>query len=213
MKNLVAALALVPLSLLASSTARAQEPDSCSYKEGPCSYPHFVFGIDAGVSHFNEGNLFGFGNGTGSVTGLGPAWGLRGGVEIARWFAVEAHYIGMRNPADDSVSTGGHRGLFTNAIAAELRFTVPTPYVQPYLFFGPGYYSTSVSGSSTTTELTGSSEFGVPIGVGFQVPLPRGLSLGAEMTYHRFFGESFSKNEDIGGGEPTSFNAVLRFRL
>ncbi len=213
MKNALAALALVPLILLASSTAHAQESDSCAPKEGPCSYPHLVLGIDLGVSHFNEGNPFGFGTGTGSVTHTGPAWGLRAGVEIASWFAVEAHYIGMRNSADDSVSTGGHRGLFTNAIAAELRFTAPTPYVQPYLFIGPGYYSTSVSGSSTTTELTGSSEIGVPVGVGFQVPLPRGLSLGAEMTYHRFFGESFSANEDIGGGEPTSFNAVLRFRL
>ncbi len=212
MKNLSSALALVPLTLLLSSNAFAEEPASCSWK-GPCSYPHLVFGVDAGVSHFNEGNLFGFGTGTGSITGLGPAWGLRAGVEIKRWFAVEAHYIGMSNPADDSVSTGGSRGLFTNAIAAELRFTVPTPYVQPYLFFGPGWYSTSVSGSSTTTQLIGSSEFGIPLGIGFQVPLPRGLSLGAEMTYHRFFGESFSANEDIGGGEPTSFNAVLRFRL
>jgi hypothetical protein len=33
------------------------------------------------------------------------------------------------------------------------------------------------------------------------------------MTYHRFFGESFSENEDIGGGEPLSIAAVLRFRL
>ncbi len=212
MKNILAALALVPLSLLASSTAFAEEQASCSWK-GQCSYPHLVLGVDAGVSHFNEGNLFGFGTGTGSITGWGPAWGLRGGVEVTRWFAVEAHYIGMSNSADDSVSTGGSRGLFTNAIAAELRFTAPTPYVQPYLFLGPGWYSTSVSGSSTTTQLISSSEFGVPIGVGFQVPLPRGVSLGAEMTYHRFFGESFSENEDIGGGEPTSFNAVLRFRL
>jgi hypothetical protein len=39
------------------------------------------------------------------------------------------------------------------------------------------------------------------------------MSVGAEMTYHRFFGESFSENEDIGGGEPLTINAVLRFRF
>jgi hypothetical protein len=172
-----------------------------------------VLGVDLGVSHFAEGSPFGFGTGTGSATKLGPSWGLRAGVELTRWFAIEAHYIGMNNPADDSVSVGGSRSLLTNAATAELRFTAPTPYVQPYLFFGAGWYSTSVSGSSTSTEFFGSSQLGVPIGVGFQVPLPRGLSLGAEMTYHRFFGESYSENEDIGGGEPLSIAAVLRFRL
>jgi hypothetical protein len=223
MKSLFNCLAFAVVIQLVSSTVLAQEsepsslpagapPVVCSW-QGPCAYPHLVFGVDLGVSHFNEGGPFGFKTGTGSITAWGPAWGLRAGVEVTRWFAVEAHYIGMTNHADDWVSSGGSRSLFTNAIAAELRFTVPTPYVQPYLFFGPGWYSTSITGSSTATQLTRSSEFGVPIGIGFQVPLPRGLSLGAEATYHRFFGESFSENEDIGGGEPFSMNAVLRFRL
>lgn len=214
MKSLCAFFAFAPFSLLVSSTVLAQEapPAVCSW-QGPCAYPHLVFGIDAGVSHFGEGSPLAFKTGTGSITAWGPAWGLRAGVEVTRWFAVEAHYIGMSNPASDSVSVGGSRSLFTNAIAAELRFTAPTPYVQPYLFLGPAWYSTSITGSSTTTQLTRSSEFGVPIGIGFQVPLPRGLSLGAEATYHRFFGESLAENEDIGGGDPFSINAVLRFRL
>jgi hypothetical protein len=213
-------LAYVPCILVVTSTAFAQESPPplegpaavCSW-QGPCAYPHLVFGVDAGVSHFAEGSPFGFGTGTGSATAWGPAWGLRAGVEVSRWFAVDVHYVGTSNHADDSVSTRGSHSLFTNAIAAELRFTAPTPYVQPYLFFGPGYYSTSVSGSSSTTQFAGSGEFGVPIGVGFQVPFSRGLSLGAEATYHRLFGESFSDNEDIEGGDPFSINAVLRFRL
>ncbi len=223
MKITFSCLGLLPFALLITSTAVGQESEpanpppeevlaTCSWR-GLCAYPHLVFGVDAGVSHFAEGSPFGFKTGTGSITSWGPAWGLRAGVEATRWFAVEVHYMGMANPASDSVSVGGSRSLFTNAIAAELRFTAPTPYVQPYLFFGPGWYSTSITGSSTMTELTRSSEFGVPIGVGFQVPLPRGLSLGAEATYHRLFGESFSENEDIGGGDPFSINAVLRFRL
>jgi len=147
------------------------------------------------------------------VTSWGPAWGLRAGLEATRWFAIEAHYMGMFNHADDAVSSGGSRGLLTSAIAAELRFTVPTRYVQPYVFFGPGWYSTAVTGSSASTHLNHSGEFGVPIGVGFQVPLAHGLSLGAEATYHRLFGESFADDEDFEGGDPFTANAALRFHL
>ena len=111
------------------------------------------------------------------------------------------------------MSTGGRSSLLTSAAAAELRFTAPTDYVQPYLFFGAGLYTTSVGGSAASTELTGSTEFGMPIGVGFQVLLPRGVSVGAEMTYHRLFGESFSANEDVGGGDPLTVNGVVRFRF
>lgn len=204
------ALGLIPLSLLSSAHAFAK-PASCW--RAPCAYPRLVLGVDAGLSHFAEGSPFGFHTGTGSITRLGPAWGLRVGAEFTRWFALEAHYIGLSNRADDSVSTRGSRGLSTNALAAELRFTAPTRFIQPYLFFGPGWYWTSVDGSSAATQLTHSNELGVPIGIGLQVPLPRGLSLGAEATYHRLFGESFSDNEDIGGGDPFSVNAVLRFRL
>jgi hypothetical protein len=221
MKIIFSSLSLIGLSLLASSHALAQDvsepppapaPASCTYRGG-CAFPHLVLGVDLGVSHFAEGSPFGFGTGTGSITSLGPSWGLRFGVELASWFAIEAHYVGMTNHADDSVSVGGGRGLFTNAAAAELRFTAPTPYVQPYLFFGAGWYATAVTGSSTSTQLTQSSELGVPIGVGFQVPLSHGLSLGAEMTYHRLFGESFAEDEEIGGGDPLTIAAALRFRL
>jgi hypothetical protein len=119
----------------------------------------------------------------------------------------------MSNATDADRNAGVSRHFFTNAIVAEFRFTAPIPYVQPYLFVGGGLYSTSLTGSSASTELTGSTEFGLPIGVGFSVPLSRGVSLGAEGVYHRLFSESFSDNEDIGGGEPSSANAVLRFRL
>ena len=210
-------LASAPLCLaLVGATGFAQEAGAappCTWQKRACAYPHLVVGADAGVSHFNEGSPFGFQTGTGSATLYGPAWGLRIGAEFTSWFAVEAHYIGMSNRAKAFVSSGGRSSLLTNAIAAELRFTAPTAYVQPYLFFGPGLYSTSVGGSAASTELTGSTEFGVPIGVGLQVPLPRGISLGAEMTYHRFFSESFSENEDIGGGEPLTINAAARFRF
>jgi len=186
---------------------------SCTWSGHPCAYPHLVMGVDGGFSHLAESNPFGFGNGVGSITSYGPDWGARVGAEFTPWFALEAHYIGMWQRADASVSVGGRRGLLTNAGALELRFTAPLPLIQPYVFVGGGVYSTSVTGSSLSTQLTSSTEFGMPIGVGAQVLLPRGLSVGAELTYHRLFSESFAANEDIGGGDPLSVAAVLRVRL
>ncbi|MEO6603078.1 MAG: outer membrane beta-barrel protein [Polyangiaceae bacterium] len=186
---------------------------ACSWSKRACVYPHLVLGVDAGLSHFNEGNPFGFDTSVGSISSTGPSWGLRVGAEFTPWFAIEAHYIGMTNATDADRSAGVSRHFFTNAVVAEFRFTAPTPYVQPYLFIGGGLYSTKLTGSSASTELTGSTEFGLPVGLGFSVPLSRGLSIGAEGVYHRLFSESFSDNEDIGGGEPSSASAVLRVRL
>jgi opacity protein-like surface antigen len=186
---------------------------SCSWSRRVCAYPHFVAGVDLGVSHFSESSPFGFDTSVGSVSSTGPAWGVRAGVEFTTWFAVEAHYFGTTNATDPVHSAGVSRHLFTNAGALELRFTAPIPYVQPYVFVGGGVYSTTLTGSSASTEMTGSTEFGMPIGVGVSVPLSRGISVGAELVYHRLFGESFAANEDIGGGDPTSGSAVLRFRL
>lgn len=206
-------------AVFAQSTAASEgaeavvAPRPCSWAARDCVYPHWVVGLDLGVSHFAEGGPFGFSSGTGSIASTGPAWGLRAGLEIAPWFALEAHYIGLYNRTDTAVSNGERRGLLTTAGAIELRFTVPTPVIQPYLFFGPGIYSTSVSGSAATTQLTGSTEFGIPVGIGFLVPLPKGLSIGAEGTYHRLFGESFAADEEISGADPVSATAVLRARL
>ena len=93
--------------------------------------------------------------------------------------------------------------------------TAPTRYVQPYLFFGPGWYWTSVSGSSQSDAAHPQQRVsGVPIGVGLQVPLGRGVGLGAEATYHRLFGGKPSENDDIGGGDPVfAQRCATRFRL
>ncbi len=185
----------------------------CTLSHHPCAYPHLAVAIDGGVSHFTESNPFGFDTGVGSITSTGPAWGARVGVELRPWFAIDAHYIGMSNRADASQSVGGRRSLLTNAAVAEFRFTIPTHSVEPYAFIGAGVYSTKITGSSTATPLYGSTEFGMPIGLGFGVPLCPGLSLGAEVAYHRLFSEAFEDNDDIGGGDPTSATVVLRARL
>ncbi|HEY4120688.1 MAG TPA: outer membrane beta-barrel protein [Byssovorax sp.] len=184
------------------------------WAEGPCSYPRLSLALDLGVSSFNESGPFGFDNGVGRVTEAGPGWGGRLGVELARWFAIDAHYIGMYNAAKDA-QHDGNVGLLTSAFAGEVRLTAPFRYVHPYLFVGAGVYDTTLEGTQAPRflePLHGSSEFGMPLGLGVGFPVNRMTTVGAELTYHRLFGESFGRTDDYGGDLFTA-NAVLRFRI
>ena len=219
-------VALLPLAtLFIGSAASAQEPVQsettpekrpCGLLGHPCSYPHFALALEGGVVSTNESGPFSFDTGVGTVSHTGPSWGLRGGVELLSWFAIDAHYIGMNNHASGEAEPTGGVTLFTNAFNGELRFTVPLKYVQPYLFTGAGVYTTSITGATSAkngSPLHGSTELGIPIGLGLGIPVTHAISVGGELTYHRLFGEEFSKNEEIGGGDFTTFNAVVRARL
>ncbi|GAC1394112.1 MAG: hypothetical protein NVSMB47_02600 [Polyangiales bacterium] len=178
--------------------------------------PHFVVGLAGGVGAWSEGHPFAFDSGTGTATSLGPVWGALAGYEVFPWLAFEAHYDGLYNRGNSKINLGGTVGLLTSAASAVVRFTIPTRFVQPYAFIGVGYYSTSITGSADArakTPFHGSKELGGPIGLGLAVPLTARLSVGAELVYHRLFGESFSDDDTIGGGDPTTGTAVLRVRL
>ncbi|HEY5242166.1 MAG TPA: outer membrane beta-barrel protein [Polyangiaceae bacterium] len=184
----------------------------------PWTGPEIVFGLDIGTSKFDESGPFGFNNGIGSVTSAGPAWGVRGGVELLRWLALEAHYVGMYNGVQLSVSPTGSVGYFTTGVDAFARFTLPLPYVHPYLLSGVGYYDYALSGSSTAkagTVMNSTSQPSIPMGVGVDVPLNWHLSVGLEATYHFSIGESYSAvtTNKIDGGDASAFSAVMRFRL
>jgi hypothetical protein len=177
-----------------------------------------MFGGDLGISVMNEGGPFGFNGGVGTVTSAGPAWGARVGVELFRWLALEARYVGMYNSAQASVSPAGTVGYLTTGGVAVVRFTAPLPFVHPYIFGGAGFYDNSLVGSSGAkagSSLLSSSQPGIPMGFGLDVPLTWHVSVGAEATYHFVIGESFSNvtTPDIGGGDFSTFNAVVRFRL
>jgi opacity protein-like surface antigen len=176
--------------------------------------PELMLGVDLGVSAMNETGPFGFNDGVGGVTSPGPAWGLRVGVELFSWLAVEARYMGMYDSIKASVSPTGSAGLFTSVGAAALRLTAPLPYVHPYVLGGIGYYDVAQTGSSGS-ELHSSSQAGMLWGVGFDVPLTYHLSVGAEADYHYQIHESFSSitTNGIDGGDLSTFTAVLRARL
>jgi hypothetical protein len=185
--------------------------------------PELLLGADLGVSAMTETSPFGFNKGVGGVTGAGPAWDVRAGVDFFPWLGLEARYVGMYNAAQRSVSPAGDLGFLTTGIEAVVRFTAPTPYVRPYIFAGIAYYDVSLVGSAQAQDassLHSSSQPGIPLGFGFDVPLTWYLSVDLEATYHFQLGESFSDDttttkggSGIDGGDLSTFNAGVRVRL
>jgi hypothetical protein len=184
---------------------------------GPCrdrswNGPELEVGVAAGLSAMNESGPLGFQNGVGSVMNPGPAWSILAGVEVFPWLALEARYLGMYDSARSSVSSSG--GFLASAGTAVVRFTAPLPYVHPYAFGGIGYYDVGFSGPSDSV-LHSSSQAGIPMGIGIDVPLNYHLSFGAEASYNFQLGESYSDVtvNGIDGGDITRFDLVLRARL
>jgi hypothetical protein len=181
-----------------------------------------MFGGDLGLSAMTEAGPFGFNKGVGGVTGAGPAWGVRAGVELFSWLGLEARYVGMYNSGQSSVSPTGSVGFLTTGGEAVVRVTAPLPYVHPYIFGGIAYYDVGLIGSSRAragSVLYSSAQAGIPLGFGFDVPLTWYFSVGLEATYHFQLGENYSTatttkgGASIDGGDLTTFNAVVRIRL
>jgi hypothetical protein len=184
----------------------------------PARGPRIVLGIGLGVAKMVESGPFGFNNGVGSVTDAGPAWVLTGGVEFTRWLAVEARYSASYTAVEASTGPGGSFGFVSNGIAATLRLTAPFPYVRPYIFGGLGYYDIALAGSASAraaSPLFSSSQAGIPMGFGIDIPLMWHLSIGAEAAYHFQLGESYSNSmvNGIDGGDITTFTGMMRLRL
>jgi opacity protein-like surface antigen len=190
---------------------------------GPCrdrkwTGPEIMLGADFGLSAMTETGPFGLNKGVGGATEAGPSWGVRAGVEILPWLGVEGRYVGMYNSIQASMSPAGSVGFVTTGGEAVLRLTAPLPFVRPYVFGGVGYYDVSLAGPSNAqagSVFHSSSQPGLPIGFGLDVPLTWYLSLDAEATYHYLIGESFSAvtTNGIDGGDVSTVNAVLRVRM
>jgi hypothetical protein len=179
---------------------------------------HVTLGLDLGVSAMNESGPFGFHNGIGAVTTAGPAWGARVGLEVLTWLALEARYVGMYDSAQASVSPAGGLGYLTSGVEGVVRATAPLPMVRPYVLVGGGYYDNALVGAATARAgsiLRSSSQPGVPMGVGFDVPITRQFSVSAEATYHFNVGESFSAvtRNGVDGGDISTFDCGLRVWL
>lgn len=211
--------ALAGLFSLVGSASAQEEPrrlEGCGLVIHTCKLPHLTLALDGGVGTTNESGPFGFNTGVGTVTNAGPSWGIRAGVDLYKWIAIEAHYIGIDNHGTNDATPNGSVHMLTSAGTGEFRFTIPFKYVQPYAYVGAGVYHTSITGSTTAknaSPLFGSTELGMPLGLGIGVPLTGAITFGGEVTYHRLFGEQFANNDEFEGGDFTTFNAVLRARL
>jgi hypothetical protein len=180
--------------------------------------PVLMLGADLGISAMNESGPLGFNNGIGGFTNPGPAWGLRIGIEVTRWFALEARYVGMYNSIQSTAAPAGSLGFTTTGGEGVARFTLPLPFVHPYIFGGIGYYNVALNGSADARKasvLFSSSQPGIPMGFGVDIPLTWHVSFGIEATYHFQLGESFSNTttRGIDGGDLSTVNGVLRVRL
>ncbi len=180
--------------------------------------PRLMLGLELGVSAMNETNPFGFSDGVGAVTSAGPEWGLRIGVELLPWLALEARYLGMNNAAQGSATPAGSLAFLTSGVLGVLRLTAPLPFVHPYVFTGLGYYDVALLGSPEAragSVLHSSSQAGIPMGIGVDVPLTWHLSIGAEATYHFQLSESYASvtTNGIDGGDFTTFSVVMRTRF
>ena len=178
--------------------------------------PRLTWGGELGMGAWVEDGPFGFGNGTGAATSAGPAWGVRVGVDVLPFLGFEARYQGMYNEGNASVRSGGYVSLLTNSGSVVMRLIAPIPFVRPYLFGGVGLYDTRVLGSASARQassLTDSFEWGIPMGVGVDVPLGRRVSIGVEGAFHLLMGESLSTREEFEGGDPVTLSAIVRGHL
>lgn len=211
----------VPVSTTTTTSAEQSgyvvQEKRCGLVDHSCRHPHLEFALDGGGAGFNESGPFGFNTSIGHVTSAGPSWGARVGADLLPWLGVDAHYIGMNNQVHGAaVSTAGGTGLLTTGATLEVRFIAPLPYVQPYAIVGGGVYHTALTGNDAAqanSQLYSGTSWGMPLGVGLNVPIQDGVSVGAEAVYHRLFGESYSNNTDFDGGDITTFNAVVRAKL
>jgi hypothetical protein len=182
----------------------------------PHRRPVLTWGVEGGVGALNEGHPFAFNEGVGAVTNAGGVWGARLGVDVLSWLGFEARYLGGYNGGHGVVNAGGDVAYLLSSGQLVLRLIVPIPYVRPYVFSGIGVYDFHLMGSRAAraaSTLNSTTQAGIPIGIGVEVPLSWHVSFAVEATYHFQFSESFSKIEDISGGDLSTLTGVMRFRL
>jgi Outer membrane protein beta-barrel domain len=182
----------------------------------PHHRPVLTWGFELGAGHLNEGHPFAFDEGAGSVTKAGPAWGARVGVDVLSWLGFEARYLGAFNDGRSSVTRAGDVAYVLTSGQLILRLTLPVAYVRPYVFSGIGIYNFQLTGNGAARDasmLNSTTQAGVPIGIGLEVPVSWHVSFAAEATYHFQLGESFSAVESISGADLSTLTGVMRFRL
>ena len=182
----------------------------------PHRAPILTASLELGATKLAEGGPFGFDTSVGSVTNAGPIYGVRVGVDLLSWLGVEGRYVGAYFPGTGIATAGGNVGYVMNGGEAVLRLTIPFPYVRPYVFGGIGVYDLALIGSSDArgaSMLESSSQWGIPMGAGVELMLSWHVTFAIEAAFRYLYGEVFSANDAIDGGDVSSLSGVMRFRL
>ena len=221
---IIAVMTLAPSARAQTFRAPVDEEEYCHahwWGVGRCwnrphRHPVFTAGFELGVTKLAEGGPFGFDTSVGSVTSAGPFYGLRAGVDVLSWLGFEGRYVGAYIPGSGSVTTGGNVGYAMNGGEAVLRLTIPFPFVRPYIFGGMGVYDLALVGSSAAqaaSTLQSSGQWGVPVGAGLELMLSWHVTFALEAAFRYLYGEVFSTNDKIDGGDLSSLTGVMRFRF
>ncbi len=141
---------------------------------------------------------------------------MRVGVDLLSWLGLEARYFGDFNDGKLPATAAGDVAYVLSSGQLVVRLSLPVPFVRPYIFSGVGVYNFHLIGSAearAASMLNSTTQLGIPIGFGLEVPLTWHVGFAIEAVYHFQVGESFSAVDDISGGDLSTLTGVMRLRL
>jgi hypothetical protein len=167
--------ALMMAGVLSASTAHAQHTPAHRLD------PKFVASFGGGAGGWARGMF--------DATWPGFTWQGRLGVQLCSWFAIDGSYAGQFNAGYAPVSGPGI-GVVNHTLSADVRFIIPTRYVQPYALVGLGPSFTNVVrwNGAQNTPLQNSVSGAIPMAVGLATQLSKHWGVSAEAGYQRSFG-------------------------
>jgi hypothetical protein len=128
----------------------------------------------------------------------GGAFGLRGGVGFLGPTRLELRYL------RGSLDASGH-SIRSSELAGQLRLTVPTPVVKPYLFAGVGRRSIQLGDAPSDDAWVS------PLGAGIDLPIALGLVAAPEFTWHHRL--SGASSQPFASYDSWNASLVLRLDL
>jgi opacity protein-like surface antigen len=168
----------------------------------------FVFGLQGGITYFTEATPFGTDMGIGKALVPGYNLALRASIEFFPWLAFDLRGRLMNDLGNAAVQFGS---LTTLGVMGAARLTLPLPHVSPYVLLGFGDYHLSASGAQTL--LVSDSDTAFEVGLGAIIPTGRGFEVGVEYSYSHLNGETLSTNMNADGGDPSTLDIFVQYRL
>lgn len=145
-------------------------------------------------------------------------WALRAAVDVQRFVALEAGYLGSASAINAPI--GNDDATLLGSTFEALGRVTPTPEepIQPYAFIGAGWRHFEVSGETFTTADSGMRDaadiFALPVGAGL-LYRERGLLADVRFTYRYGVGDELVLESDGDYAPMTTwgFNAGIGYEF